>query len=469
MFPPRSRSRSLNLPLASTVAVVVHVGVLLAASAMTNGGRPAPPTPAATLLDEPADIELYESCGTDAALVAAARSALCFAPWQRSDVDTTACAAEVQKQWGRDNAECRVVPADTALSLMSPDATKKIKELDPEVLLAKPLAPAPKPVQLPVELAMQQPPPPPPPAPTRPMQIVETVNSNTDTEPDNTRFLSENNIKVDKQTVARGAVQEPMIAKPKAPELVATNDAREASMQKDPGNRPVGTSPKAPDAPGPLAMRTVGAKAPSETPQDAKTRGQIAGIDGRTGDGAAAKRGDGAITQAKREQSELAPGQSGAGGGVPRVPNLKPSAEVLERVAGGGSVDHLDDVEKGDETALNSKRWVHASFFNRVKRSVAQAWQPGVVFGRKYGNSASSDKTWPTEVRVTLRPNGSLADVVVLKGCGLAELDEEALRSFRVAGPFPNPPAELVKNGVIVFEFGFFFEVSGSRTIWRQL
>ena len=71
--------------------------------------------------------------------------------------------------------------------------------------------------------------------------------------------------------------------------------------------------------------------------------------------------------------------------------------------------------------------------------------------------------------REMLEPVKAEADVVVLKGCGLAELDEEALRSFRVAGPFPNPPAELVKNGVIVFEFGFFFEVSGSRTIWRQL
>ena len=76
-------------------------------------------------------------------------------------------------------------------------------------------------------------------------------------------------------------------------------------------------------------------------------------------------------------------GQSGAGGGAPRVPNLKPTKEVLERALGGGSVDHLEDVESGDETALSAKRWIYASFFNRVKRQVAQNWDPQTVWRRR--------------------------------------------------------------------------------------
>lgn len=453
--------------------MVAHGGALVVASAMSNGraGHASQASAAIQPEFEPDEIAIFESCGADAALVAAARAALCFAPWQRDDLDAVGCSADVSAQWSRESAACAAPLQDTALSLMSPEATRKIKELDPEELLAKalPTPPSPpKPVELPVQLAMQPPPPPPPPAPSRPMQVVETVNSNTATEPENTRFLSENNIKVDKQTVARGAVNEPMIAKPQAPELVASKDPREASIRDNPLDRPIGTDSKAPDAPGPLSMRAPGAKAPSSTPQEAKVRGAIAGSEGRIGDGAAAKRGDGAITQPKREQSELAPGQAGAGGGAPRVLNLKPSQAVLDRVTGGGSVDHLEDVENGTETALNSKRWVHASFFNRVKRQVAQAWQPGTVFGRRH-SSSGMDKTWPTEVRVTLRPTGELASVIVLKGCGLQELDDEAMRAFRAAGPFPNPPQELVSNGVIVFEFGFFFEVGGSRTVWRQL
>ncbi len=461
------------LSLSAVAVMVAHGGALLVASAMSNGGaahRPASPTVAEPDF-EPDEVAVFESCGADAALVAAARAALCFAPWQREDLDAIGCSAEVSTQWSRDTAECSAPLQDTALSLMSAETTRKIKELDPEELLAKPLptpAEPPTPVELPVQLAMQPPPPPPPAAPARPMQIVETVNSNTATEPENTRFLSENNIKVDKQTVARGAVNEPMIAKPQAPELVASKDPREASVRENPLDRPIGSNVNAPDSPGPLAMRTPGAKAPSATPQEAKVRGAIAGTEGRVGDGAAAKRGDGAITQPKRDQSELAPGQAGAGGGAPRVLNLKPSQAVLDRVTGGGSVDHLEDVENGAETALNSKRWVHASFFNRVKRQVAQSWQPGTVFGRRH-SSSGMDKTWPTEVRVTLRPNGELASVIVVQGCGLQELDDEAMRAFRAAGPFPNPPQELVSKGVIVFEFGFFFEVGGSRTMWRQL
>ena len=460
------------LSLSAVVVMVAHGGVLLIASAMSNGGgHRTGSLVAAAPAFEPDEIAMFESCGSDAALVAAARAALCFAPWQREDLDANGCSAEVAAQWSRDSAQCAAPLQDTALSLMSPEATRKIKELDPEELLAKvlptPAAP-PKPVELPVQLAMQPPPPPPPAAPERPMQIVETVNSNTETAPDNTRFLSENNIKVDKQTVARGAVNEPMIAKPQAPELVASREPREASVRDKPLDRPIGSKLNAPDAPGPLSMRAPGAKAPSATPQAAKVRGTIAGTDGRAGDGAAAKRGDGAITQPKRDQSELAPGQAGAGGGAPRVLNLKPSQAVLDRVTGGGSVDHLEDVENGAETALNSKSWVHAGFFNRVKRQVAQVWQPGTVFGRRH-SSSGMDKTWPTEVRVTLRPNGELASVIVLKGCGLQELDDEAMRAFRAAGPFPNPPRDLVRNGVIVFEFGFFFEVGGSRTMWRQL
>jgi TonB family protein len=173
--------------------------------------------------------------------------------------------------------------------------------------------------------------------------------------------------------------------------------------------------------------------------------------------------------QNKREQSELPKGQGGAGGGAPRVPNLAPKAETLERVAGGGSVDHLEDVVEGDKTALNAREFIYASFFNRIKRQVAQVWQPGSVFSRAGAAQNATAKTWPTEVRVSLRPDGRLAAIIITKASGMTELDSEAIRSFRAAGPFPNPPAELVKNGLIQFEFGFFFEVNSSRTTWRQL
>jgi TonB family protein len=79
-------------------------------------------------------------------------------------------------------------------------------------------------------------------------------------------------------------------------------------------------------------------------------------------------------------------------------------------------------------------------------------------------------KTRVTEVRVSLNPKGELAKIVVTNPSGVAELDEEAVRSFHAAAPFPNPPDGLVnKEGQITFAFSFFFEIGSPRTSWRVI
>src|SRR5262249_40297401 len=147
--------------------------------------------------------------------------------------------------------------------------------------------------------------------------------------------------------------------------------------------KPPGKNPNAPDNPTHLSMRPPGTPAPNVAPQQETRRGD------RSNDkqpvlsgGMVPRRGDGAIEQSRKDPGELTKGQGGGGGGTPQVPNLKPTKEQLERIVGGGNVDHLDDVENGDETALNAKRWVYASFFNRLKRQVAQNWDPQTVWRR---------------------------------------------------------------------------------------
>src|SRR5207249_9699656 len=141
--------------------------------------------------------------------------------------------------------------------------------------------------------------------------------------------------------------------------------------------------------------------------------------------------------QERHNKGEIPKGEGGAGGGQPTAPP-KLTDEQLERVVGGGSVDHLDDVDNGDETALNAKRWVYASFFNRLKRQVAQNWDPASVWrrsdptGQVYGY-----KTRVTEVRVSLLANGDVARIVVTTPSGVSELDDEAVRAFHAAAPFP--------------------------------
>ena len=127
-------------------------------------------------------------------------------------------------------------------------------------------------------------------------------------------------------------------------------------------------------------------------------------------------------------------------------------------------------MEEGDATALSSKRWVYASFFNRLKRQVAMNWNANGVRQRvDPTGSIYGFKTRITVVRVTLNAKGALEKVVVTTPSGFEELDNEAVRAFRAAEPFPNPPEGLVsKNGLITFEFGFHSGIEVS-TSWRML
>ena len=62
-----------------------------------------------------------------------------------------------------------------------------------------------------------------------------------------------------------------------------------------------------------------------------------------------------------------------------------------------------------------------------------------------------------------LKPNGHLANVALESPSGLEFLDDEAIQAFRAAQPFPNPPRGLVdaNDGLIKFQFGFLFDLSG--------
>lgn len=140
---------------------------------------------------------------------------------------------------------------------------------------------------------------------------------------------------------------------------------------------------------------------------------------------------------------------------------LKLSDEQAAKLA--GTNDYLKDIKEGEQTLLNSKRWRFASFFNRVKKRVAQNWHPNIVYrrrdprGRIYGY-----KDRMTVLRVKLSPKGDLKGVFIEKASGVGFLDDEAIRAFRLAEPFPNPPKGLVdeETQLISFQFGFFFEIS---------
>jgi TonB family protein len=425
-------------------------------------------------------IDLKASCQGDAILATSGRTALCLAPWI-DDVDR--CMADAQLAMWMDLSGCQARnDPSTAIAMIDQQVADKLTPIDPERLLDE-VVPPPPPEQQPAppppqpQIAEAAPPPPPvaapppPPPPEQRKQVIETVKPSDEKEPENARFLAEYNTKVEKDKVARGARNEPMVAKSQPEELAPKDKPKdEPSVKKEEPDRIIGKNERAPDVPGHLSMRTPGSPLRAEKEQEQRVRGSTGGSTGApAADGYTARKGDGAIDQQRRERNEAVGGQSGAGGGAPQAPNLKPTDEVLERAIGGGSVDHLEDVENGDESALSAKKFIYAGFFNRMKRQVAQNWDPATVWRRRDPTgTVFGFKTRVTEVRVSLSRNGDIAKILVTTPSGVVELDDEAVRAFKSAGPFPNPPEALIqKDNLITFGFSFFFEIGAPKIKWR--
>ncbi|MDP2344857.1 MAG: TonB family protein [Deltaproteobacteria bacterium] len=147
-----------------------------------------------------------------------------------------------------------------------------------------------------------------------------------------------------------------------------------------------------------------------------------------------------------------------------------PSVAEIERMAGLPANDHLL-LEEDDETSLNAFQWKHATYFNRVADAIRRVWVGGEVLGQNDPDGrifGFEDRL--TMIEVTVDTSGNIVELIVKGPSGAGPLDDEALRSFRVAGPFPHPPEALFK-GRDRFSFSFGFAVNYNRSTldlnWR--
>jgi TonB family protein len=273
--------------------------------------------------------------------------------------------------------------------------------------------------------------------------------------PEDARFAAEYDSWVEKETKRYGKFDP------------SAEQRRQADVESSKRNSPLLTPnpSETPASPGPLAMRLPSAERrnPLRSPPGyRKTDTDQAGSDEQMPsdpEGAFSHVGSGA----PREQGSDEPAQ--VSGGRPGVYGLLPSEEQIARSVGTGTQDHLEGIDEGAETALNARRWVYATFFNRVKERVRDHWKPAEEYqrrdptGRIYG---AEDRY--TLLQVALKADGSLEKVSVVHTCGLDFLDDTAVEAFKQAQPFINPPRKLVEDGhgTVSFAFGFFFEVSGA-------
>ena len=98
--------------------------------------------------------------------------------------------------------------------------------------------------------------------------------------------------------------------------------------------------------------------------------------------------------------------------------------------------------EIGDRVSINTIEYIYASYINRIKRLVNYYWKQNV---NNLPSSALITRTqYTTKVNVILTAHGALEHVEVTSASGSDELDDAVVRAFRLAGPFPNPPAGLI-------------------------
>jgi TonB family protein len=379
-----------------------------------------------------AQTPLTFACETDAALVTAARMSVCATPF----AERSGCFDNALKEYDLDQTRCQAVEISAIdeldLAPLVPFA-KPMEDKEAAKLIEEKVAEKLEEQQKRIENP-------------KPMgQIVEITKPTMEKAPDKARFLSEFDSATQKETVARGSTQK-MVERPST---AAAETPREAGT--------IGPQPQAPEK-SVLSMRGPGAN----DALSALNPGALDGADTIDPEGFLPQKGDGITDPDKKPPG----GQNEPG--APHTLDLKPSSEFMAKAVGGGSVDKLDGVESGDMTSLNSKQWKYASFFNRMKRQVAQNWHPDHVYmrrdpsGKVYGT-----KDRLTVLQVSLHPDGRLADVIVQEKSGISFLDEEAIRAFQLAQPFPNPPKALVdENGLITFQFGFYFEI-GDRNSWK--
>jgi len=121
--------------------------------------------------------------------------------------------------------------------------------------------------------------------------------------------------------------------------------------------------------------------------------------------------------------------------------------------------DYVEQVPLGDLTYLNTVEYKYYGFFHRIRQKLEQFWgrsiQEKAEAIMKEGRRVASNDNLITALVVTLNEAGEIVNIVIKGSSGVKELDDSAVESFNEAGPFPNPPKELVENGEVKIEWGF--------------
>jgi TonB family protein len=178
---------------------------------------------------------------------------------------------------------------------------------------------------------------------------------------------------------------------------------------------------------------------------DRETLGRVADRVGRQ---------SGAMTSPLAQPPAPSQAEAGESGGKLAAKELYPSFRDLWQMVpeSGGRIDHIEGVAEGEVTALNTREFRYAAFYNRVKQAVRAYWDPQPAVLR----SGMPRHNLDTYLRFVTDADGKLLLVEVIHSCGYPAVDQAAVRAMEQATPFYGVPKGLLnEKGELDEVFGF--------------
>ncbi len=143
-----------------------------------------------------------------------------------------------------------------------------------------------------------------------------------------------------------------------------------------------------------------------------------------------------------------------------------PASHSTSALAGAPNNDLLDE-ERGTSVNLNTNEFLFANYLNRIRRLVNFYWQQNL--DNLPSSTMITKSQYETEVDVVLSAHGALARVTITEESGSPAIDHCVVDAFEMAGPFPNPPEQLVSEDGQVYlpDFGFVVQVGQARNAYQ--
>lgn len=139
-----------------------------------------------------------------------------------------------------------------------------------------------------------------------------------------------------------------------------------------------------------------------------------------------------------------------------------------QELAGAPQNDLLNE-KLGATVALNTREFVGSRYINRIRAMVNPWWSQCVQ--NLPASLPWSKSSYTTKVAIVLDANGALEQIDITTKSGIDPSDNCVIQAFQIAGPFPNPPEQLIaKDGrVYLDDFGFTVELGQAHNQYQGI